>query len=384
VVKWKGFEEAEDFQSKAAAFTALVNAGIQSPTQAARELNLPVFNDMDIPPYTLTKSGPVFLEDFADPEVRKAQKDAQMAGLELAKTNPGANATQSSQDDQQTGQEEENDAEEGDDKKPSESRPDAKSKQSSDDRVVAPTFVRNDDVQSGMMVAFMLDSQTANMLAIPGAEKPEDMHITLCVLGKTDDDLPVHPMHTLPAISDILTKVAAGQQPLSGKVSGFGRFNPPDQLSPAPIYASVSVDGLVAFREQVVAALQEAGYQIDNTYAYTPHLTLAYVPANAHTPITGVPSVPLYLNAITLCLGYEHHTFDLGEPETTLDGRAASTEYRRWRDVVLKDIKAGKQIRKFQSTIIPPSTLAIGYAALQRCSSASDVRSFFEDMRSIA
>lgn len=90
VVKWKGFEEQEDFGAKATAFATLSNAGIVSPTRAAHLMHLPV-DGPDLPSGIIgAKTGPVLIEDFADPAVRQAQKDAQLAGLQLAVSNPGA------------------------------------------------------------------------------------------------------------------------------------------------------------------------------------------------------------------------------------------------------------------------------------------------------
>ena len=107
IAKWKGFEEHEDFNVKSQAFATLTTAGIQSPTQAARALNLSVYNDVEIPPFVQTKTGIQFLEDFADPQIRKAQMDAQLAGFQMAKENPGANGSQDSQGKQGGGEEEE-------------------------------------------------------------------------------------------------------------------------------------------------------------------------------------------------------------------------------------------------------------------------------------
>lgn len=88
LVKFRGYEETEDFNAQATAYSTLSNAGIISPSRAAHLMHLPV--DIDLPsPIIVTKTGPILLEDFANPELRKAQMEAQMAGLQLAKQNPG-------------------------------------------------------------------------------------------------------------------------------------------------------------------------------------------------------------------------------------------------------------------------------------------------------
>jgi hypothetical protein len=88
VVSWSGFEESEDFNAMAASYVALTGAGITSPTVAARQLNIP-WTGPEIPNYVLTKDGPMFLEDAADPAMRKAANDAKLAGLQFTQQNPG-------------------------------------------------------------------------------------------------------------------------------------------------------------------------------------------------------------------------------------------------------------------------------------------------------
>jgi Phage portal protein len=196
VIKWRGFEEVEDFNAQATGMVTLTNAGIISPSRAAHLMHLPVDVELDSP-ILMTKSGPILLSDFADPQLRQAQKDAQIAGLQLATQNPGAKPSDPTQPGQDDDDEEEDDIEDGSQKKTSESKPSA-----NDDRMSLP-----------------------------------------------DDD------------------------------------------------------------------------------------------------------------------------------------RAINLEYRRWRDVAINDVKAGRSVRRFASTLIPSTTLAMGYLALQRCSTPEDVKQFFNAMR---
>ncbi len=100
IVKFKGFEQAEDFQANVAAYNTLVLAGIQSPTQAAQALHLPVYDDLNVPPFVMTKSGPFVISDLANDALRDAQVQAQLSGLQLAgqQTQPG----DSEDDDEET------------------------------------------------------------------------------------------------------------------------------------------------------------------------------------------------------------------------------------------------------------------------------------------
>jgi hypothetical protein len=89
VVKIGGFEEAEDIGMLATAYSTLTNSGILGLTNAGRLMNLP--EDPDAPHIgriVITKEGPIFLDDMASDMMRNAQMKAQLAGFQLATTNP--------------------------------------------------------------------------------------------------------------------------------------------------------------------------------------------------------------------------------------------------------------------------------------------------------
>lgn len=80
-----GYEEIEDEQKKASAITLFTGAGILGLTDAAKMANLPI--DPKAPKIgrmMMTQSGPIWLDDIASPEMRKAQQEATMAGYQLA------------------------------------------------------------------------------------------------------------------------------------------------------------------------------------------------------------------------------------------------------------------------------------------------------------
>jgi hypothetical protein len=88
VVTFGGFEESEDFVAMSNAYVAMVKVGIVSPSTAARQLKLPV--EIDVPPFFATANAPVFLEDAADPALRKAQLGAKVEGAKQAQQSFGA------------------------------------------------------------------------------------------------------------------------------------------------------------------------------------------------------------------------------------------------------------------------------------------------------
>lgn len=84
-----GYEEIEDEQKKAISITTYTNAGVLGISDAAKLAGLPI--DPDAAPVgrlIMTKTGPVFLDDIASPEMRQAQQQATMAGYQLAANPP--------------------------------------------------------------------------------------------------------------------------------------------------------------------------------------------------------------------------------------------------------------------------------------------------------
>lgn len=85
-VGFGGYTEAEDIVAQSTAYSGFVSSGILSPAGAARLMNFPEVPETG--PLFITKDGPLFLEDIANPEMRKAQQDAQMAGYKSATSAP--------------------------------------------------------------------------------------------------------------------------------------------------------------------------------------------------------------------------------------------------------------------------------------------------------
>jgi 2'-5' RNA ligase len=174
------------------------------------------------------------------------------------------------------------------------------------------------DHSTGMMLAFLLDKDTAQKLALPGGETIDDLHITLAYLGDMEDDAPtdgtLRPDTSPHKIREAIAGVASQAQPLTGVVGGLGRFFPAE-TDTTPIIALVDVPGLVEFRTKLVTAVQAVGYHAAANHGYTPHITLDYIDASAPMPIKDVPALPLILDTVTLCIGEERIPFRLGKSE---------------------------------------------------------------------
>lgn len=167
---------------------------------------------------------------------------------------------------------------------------------------------------TGVMVAFMLKPSEANILAFPGGEPASDLHITLVFLGDKSE-LTTEQIDTLKREVQSLAEDEA--QPLTGRVTGIGRFNPSEHSDgKAPIYASVDVPGLHTLQATLAKRLKAAGLPVHEDFAYTPHVTLTYVDADAATPVAQAPRVRLQLDTMTLALGDERIDYKLGDEQS--------------------------------------------------------------------
>lgn len=72
-------------------------------------------------------------------------------------------------------------------------------------------------------------------------------------------------------------------------------------------------------------------------------------------------------------------TTSVGKSDQTDDSQEQQhADYRRWRDVALKDIKAGKHVRRFTSDVIPEDIHNQLSQALERCATGDEVRAIFK------
>src|SRR6266702_298162 len=161
---------------------------------------------------------------------------------------------------------------------------------------------------TGMMIAFMLDPDTASHLALPDREPPQDMHVTLAFLGdKNDVTL------NIDQLKQELASFAAKAMPLEGTTGGLGRFTPSDSSDNlSPVIALVNVPGLVAWRAALVQRLSDTGVNVANDFDFTPHITLAYIDADAPLPVESVPNVPLVFDQLCLAIGDDRTYFKIG------------------------------------------------------------------------
>jgi phage portal protein, HK97 family len=204
--------------------------------------------------------------------------------------------------------------------KPGVKPPDNRDDNATSDDAVKPKksderrYVTKDDDEghTGVMIAFFPDAKTAKKLALPDGEPVNQIHLTLAFLGdKNDIDLDVD------ALKKLLSDFASEASPLSGITSGVLRFSPSDSSNGlSPICALVNISGLQKWRANLVETLEAAHVNIANNFDYQPHITLAYIDSEDHTPIDDVPSVNLNFDQLWLCIGDDRYSFPIeGTPK---------------------------------------------------------------------
>ena len=186
-----------------------------------------------------------------------------------------------------------------------------------------------------VMVALYLEAADAARLALPASSLPDDaevvppqeMHVTLAYLGKVAD------VEQRISHQDLIERVARFTRfrPLMlAEVQGLGRFVGKDDSD--PIYLSVSSPGLSAFRQDLADSLGDA--MPKETYGYTPHITVAYLPKGVQAEIPMPERETLSFHHVAIAWGGKVTIFRLEGEERDLSALATNQE-----EIVMKDEK---------------------------------------------
>jgi 2'-5' RNA ligase len=150
---------------------------------------------------------------------------------------------------------------------------------------------------TGAMIALYPTPAVQRKLAIKGGEPVREIHLTLAFLGKAAD------LPDPERLADVVRGWAASTPPLTGVVSGTGKFT----AGPDPVtYVSPDLPGLPAARERLVAALTAAGYEPADDHGFSPHMTVAYDDVDVEPP-----NLKLKFGRASLVLADRRQHFDL-------------------------------------------------------------------------
>lgn len=165
--------------------------------------------------------------------------------------------------------------------------------------------------QNGVMVAFFLQKDVAQKLALPDGERADDLHMTLVLLperGKYVEPLR-DPFVSPRILRGTLSVFASLHAPLSATISGIGCFRPKE--GNGVFYASVDAPGLEAFRHDLLETLSGIGYEQASEHGFTPHITLQYMEPYTLISTQWLPALPLFFDTLSLAVGMDRYHFRL-------------------------------------------------------------------------
>jgi 2'-5' RNA ligase len=170
---------------------------------------------------------------------------------------------------------------------------------------------------TSVMVAWFLRQWEAESVAIPGGEAAAELHITLAYLGAAAE-LTLDQQRRL---TGVVGEVAMSHYHLQGQLRGTGRFSNGEDTD--PYWVGVEIPGLKELRADLVTALVDAGYALkgigDTNKEYTPHVTVAYIPADAETPPMDFRPIDVTIDSLTVCVGPNQFKLSLQEPARDYD-----------------------------------------------------------------
>lgn len=178
---------------------------------------------------------------------------------------------------------------------------------------------------AGAMVAFFLQEADAQALAAQVGELPagsqvvpvEEMHVTLAYLGDVAD-LAANGKEQGKVLEHLMWFANANTL-VRGRVNGLARFLQVQEDGTQALVALVDSPMLDRWRAGLVDLLEHGCdlYPAKN-HAFTPHITLAYLPADAPTPVVTPTEKDLVFQKVALAWGGQVTAF-------TLQGEAMDT-----------------------------------------------------------
>ncbi|MCU1356389.1 MAG: hypothetical protein JWM89_1807 [Acidimicrobiales bacterium] len=165
----------------------------------------------------------------------------------------------------------------------------------------------------GAMLALFVGAAPSAAIAIPDGEPAADLHVALAFLGPDTAQLDI----TAEQVAAVAKAVAADTPPLTGTTGGSGRFTGSHKDGLDAVWLVPDVVGLDELRRRIVDGLEAIGVAVDNSHGFTPHITVAYVPAGDDSPTIDPTPVELSFDELTLAWAGDRTTFPFGGDPVT-------------------------------------------------------------------
>ncbi len=166
-------------------------------------------------------------------------------------------------------------------------------------------------MNTGAMVAHFLPVELASRLstlahgAMPDyAEPAEALHLTVVYLGEAATINAEQRQMIKSELTQLTHKIA----PINGTLNGIGRFVDSD---PNAVIANFDAPGLASLRTSMIAMSRLAGIEPPLNHGFTPHVTLAYLPADKVMPALNFTPTPCVIETLALALADERSEYPL-------------------------------------------------------------------------
>lgn len=166
------------------------------------------------------------------------------------------------------------------------------------------------DYSGHVMVALYPPAEVTRRYAMPGGLAPEDLHVTMAYLGRTED---VDRDALLAAVKSLPYR-----EPFTAQVAGHGRFTGGDQ---DVLVALIDAPEVEQLRRDLLSAFTTYNIDVPSEHGFTPHMTLTYMDEQALTPLLRLPADDIEFGAVWVKYGDERTAFLFGDdgdpvPET--------------------------------------------------------------------
>jgi 2'-5' RNA ligase len=177
-----------------------------------------------------------------------------------------------------------------------------------------PVHLSNPDIgPEGVRVAIYPPDFLAREIALPGAERPEDLHVALAFVGTLDDRPEASPATGWPELENAVAETAAANGPFTVVLRGTGTF-PSDDPDQRAMAALARAPQLFEVRRDLLAALKAHGIVLSEPDGrWVPHMTLDYLASGEEPVPVDTNWGKFHADAITVTIGPRATIFLLGE-----------------------------------------------------------------------